>query len=148
MWKLTLGYSSPGQNWWQTLSGRKISCSQWEGPRCLAFFLLKFGGVGGGGFHFSLIPNVFPLSSQYVPQVFSIASHFYLICFGKCFPPCAYIGGAKGKELYTSKWGTFYFAEPPYFHVSWVMNQSNWLVAKKKLNLESPHRINRRGEIC
>jgi hypothetical protein len=72
-------------------------------------------------FHFSLVPNVFlifPLQvpngfssdSQYVPQVpnlflnmFSIAPHFYPICFGKCCPTFAYNTWAKGKNIDTSK---------------------------------------------
>jgi hypothetical protein len=35
------------------------------------FFLLSFGlGGGGGFFHFSFVPNMFPSGSQYVPNVF------------------------------------------------------------------------------
>jgi hypothetical protein len=37
--------------------------SQWEGSRCLAFILFKFGGREGFCFHFALIPNVFPRCS-------------------------------------------------------------------------------------
>jgi hypothetical protein len=73
------------------------------------------GGAGAGNFvHFSLVPNVFPLSSQwvltcsqYVPQIrnvflniFSIAPHFYPICFGTCSPLFTYIGGPKGRNIY------------------------------------------------
>jgi hypothetical protein len=49
--------------------GREIFCSLWEGPsmhsRCLAFFPFKFvgGGVKDFIFHFSLVPNAFPLCS-------------------------------------------------------------------------------------
>jgi hypothetical protein len=67
--------------------------------RCLAFFFLwSFGGSGEGLFFvfplFTMcshkqcsleVSNWFPSGSQYVPQhVFSIAPHFYPICFGKC----------------------------------------------------------------
>ncbi len=61
----------------------------------------------GGGLYFYFFPNVFPLSSQWVfikfqicppssqclPRHFSIAPHFYPICFGKCCPPFTYVGG-------------------------------------------------------
>ncbi len=77
----------------------------WEGRRRRIFF------------HFSLVPNAFPLcslqllnefssGSQYVPQVpnmSSMAPHFYPICFGKCCPPFTYIMWAKGEKIYTSK---------------------------------------------
>jgi hypothetical protein len=80
------------------------------------------GRAGGGGNFFSLVPNVFPLCSiyrfpsgfQYVPQVpnlfpnmFSIALHFYPICFGKCCPPFSPIWVGQRE-------GTLYFRiEPP-----------------------------------
>jgi hypothetical protein len=69
-----------------------------------------------GAFLFALVPNVFSLcslqvrngflsGSQYVPQVlnvfpnmFSIARHFYPLCFGKCCRPFTYIGGPKGRN--------------------------------------------------
>jgi hypothetical protein len=34
------------------------------------------------------------------PKEFSIAPHFYSICFGKCYPPFTYIDGQKGETLY------------------------------------------------
>jgi len=70
---------SPSQKWWQTLWGREISCSQWEGPsmlsRCLVFFAFKFGGGRGRVFfHFSSVATMFPLSSQWVLIRFPICS--------------------------------------------------------------------------
>jgi hypothetical protein len=41
--------------------------------KCLDFFPFKFWIWGGGGrtfFHFSFVPNMFPSSSQWVPNVF------------------------------------------------------------------------------
>ncbi len=125
------GGISPGQKWWQTLLEREISCSQWEGasmhPRCLPFSNCV---VGGFFFIFPWFPNVFSLSSfqvpngshlgsQYVPQfsnvlpnVFSIAPHFYRMCFGKCCHPFTCIGGSKGMNIiFQNK--IFYFGEPP-----------------------------------
>jgi hypothetical protein len=97
----------------------EISCNQWEGPsmhsRCLAFFLFKFC-EGRIFFHFSMVPTMFPLSSHEVRNmflnVFSIAPHFYPICFGKCCPPFTYIGGPKGTNCILQNI-TFYFVEPP-----------------------------------
>ncbi len=68
------------------------------------------------------VPNGFLLGSQYVPQdskvlpgIFSIAPHFYRICFGKCCHPFTYIGGPNGMNIiFQNK--TFYFGEPPQFH--------------------------------
>jgi len=88
------------------------------------------GGEGGNFFSFFLgsqcVPSMFPLSSQwvltcsqYVPQVrnvfpnmFSIAPHFYPICFGTCSPPFTYIGGPKGRN-YILQNKTFCFGESP-----------------------------------
>jgi hypothetical protein len=94
--------------------GKKNSWSQWEDPsllsRCLAFIHFRFGWVGGRGeggiggffFHFSLVPNVFTLSSLQVPNMFpnmfSIAPQFYPICFGKCCPPFTHIDRPKGRN--------------------------------------------------
>jgi hypothetical protein len=97
-------------------------------PCFFSFYVFVGGGGFCGGrerekdfFHFSLVPNVFPLcslhlfnafssGSKYVPQVPNIfpnmsstTPHFYPICFGKCCPPFTYITWAKGEELYTSK---------------------------------------------
>jgi hypothetical protein len=61
----------------------------------------------------------FPSGSQYLPQIpnvflnmFSIASHFYPICFGKCCPPFTGIRGPKGTNFILQN-KTFYFGEPP-----------------------------------
>jgi len=55
---------SPSQKWWQTLWGREISCSQWEGQACSQdawfFLLLSLGGAGEG---FFFIFRVLPLCS-------------------------------------------------------------------------------------
>jgi hypothetical protein len=48
--------------------------------------------------------------------VFSIARHFYPICFDKCCPPFPYIGGPKGKNFVLPN-KTFYFGEPPYIYI-------------------------------
>jgi len=75
-------------------NGKAQACIQ----GALLYFPFKFGDGEGIVFHFPLVPNVFPLcsrfkfamGSQYIPQVpnmFTIAPHFYPICFGKCCPP-------------------------------------------------------------
>jgi hypothetical protein len=72
-------------------------------------------GVGGGEGIFFIFPWLpmcshyiplsyqwFPLGSQNVPNVFSntfsIAPHFYPICFGKCCPPFTYTSAPKGRN--------------------------------------------------
>jgi hypothetical protein len=55
-------------------------------------------------FHFYLVPNVFL-------NMFSIAPHFYPICFGKCSPPFNGIGGPKGRNSILQN-RTFHFGEP------------------------------------
>jgi hypothetical protein len=71
---------------------------------------------GWGGI--SLVPNVFPVSSQWVPiwispcsqvpnvfpNMFSIVPHLYQICFGKMLSSFHVYRWAKGEgTLYTSK---------------------------------------------
>ncbi len=107
---------SPGREWWWTLLGREISCSQWEGPSmhssCLTFFFLSFGGRGGEGggkrgkdfcsffLGSQCVPTRLHSSSQWVPNVFPnmffIAPHFYPICFDKCCSPFTYITAPNG----------------------------------------------------
>ncbi len=69
---LCKGYITPGQKWWQTPLWREFS-NQWEDPSmysmCLAFLGFKFVG-GDFFFHVSLVPNVFPLCSTWVPNKF------------------------------------------------------------------------------
>jgi hypothetical protein len=59
-------------------------------------------------FHFSLVPNVFPLCSIQVPNMFpdmfSIAPPLLSHMLWQMFcAPFTYIDGAKEEELYTSK---------------------------------------------
>jgi hypothetical protein len=77
-WEGVLGKGVLGQakNGDELFWEEKISCSQLEGPsmhsRCLAFLPFKFWvGVVGKEFyfHFSLVPNVFPMCSL---EIFSI----------------------------------------------------------------------------
>jgi hypothetical protein len=63
--------------------------------------------------------------------MFSIAPHFYPICFGKCYPPFTYIGGPKVRISILQN-TTFYFGEPPKFHLISVMGESNWLIETQK----------------
>jgi hypothetical protein len=53
------------------------------------------------------VPIMFPLISHWVfnvfPDMFSIARHFYPICFGKCCPLFHLYSWAKGEGFYTSK---------------------------------------------
>jgi hypothetical protein len=115
---------SLGQRCWWTLLGRKISCSQHEGPsvhsRCLAFFF--FPQLGGGGF-FSFFPSsqcvstMCPSSSQWVPIGFSICSpssqcvpqhvlhstSLLSYMFWQMLSSFHLYRWAKGDELYTSK---------------------------------------------
>jgi hypothetical protein len=89
---------------------------QWEGSACtqsaLIFFLLSFGGWRIF-FIFFIVPNMFPSSSQWAPnlfprlpmcsqRVFSIARHFNPICFAQSLPLLTYLGGPKGEPLHLS----------------------------------------------
>jgi len=86
----------------------------------LLFFLLSFGGgrIGERGFFFqiSLVPNVLPLCSVQVPNVFpnmfSIAPHFSPIC--TLLSPI-YVAGPKGRNSILQN-RTFYCGEPAWFH--------------------------------
>jgi len=80
--------------------------------------------------------------------MFSIAPHFYPICFGKFCPPFTYIGGSKGRPNSILQNRTFYFGEPKYFFffLSRGLNKLAHCKKKKKMNLEAHHLINRRGE--
>jgi len=93
-------------------NGKAQACTQGT----LLFFLSSFGA--GGRFFFFIFPW-FPSGSHCVPQVpnefpnmFSIAPHFYPICFGKCYPPFTYIGGPKERITILQN-RAFYFGEPP-----------------------------------
>ncbi len=44
------------------------------------------------------VPNTFPKFSNVFSNMFSIAPHFYPICFGKCCSPFTYIGGSIGRN--------------------------------------------------
>jgi len=113
-----LYYISLGGKWWQILLGRKMPCSQWEGPsmhsRHLAFysfFPLRRGE--GFFFHFSIVPTMFPLGSQWVLNM----SPKFPMCSQHVFHSTSFISHkfwqmlssfhlyrcAKGNEIYTSK---------------------------------------------
>jgi hypothetical protein len=97
---------SLGPKWWPTLLRREISCNQCKGSRCLVFFLLS---LGVGFLLCSLeVLNVFP-------NVFSIAPHFYHLCFGKCWP--------KGRNsIFQNR--TFYFGSlHSFIFFEWWTNQ-------------------------
>jgi hypothetical protein len=51
-------------------------------------------------FKFPMGPHQVPTK---FPNMFSIAHHFYPICFGKCRPPFPYIGGPKGMNFILPK---------------------------------------------
>ncbi len=85
--------------------GTEVSCNQWEGSACTQSALLfsfKFG-VGAGQeedfFHFSFLPNRFPMCSL---KVLSISPCFNPICFGQSPSLFTYIVGPKGEALYHS----------------------------------------------
>jgi hypothetical protein len=61
--------------------------------------------------------------------MFSIATHFYPICF--CKYPSTYIGGPKVRISILQN-TTFCFGEPPKFHLISVMGESNWLIETQK----------------
>ncbi len=94
-------------------NGKAQACTQ----GALLFFLISFvRGVTRISFHFALVPNGFPSGSPFLnvfPNMFSIAPHFYPICFGKCFPPFTHVGGRKGRNAILQN-RTFYYREPPY----------------------------------
>jgi hypothetical protein len=99
------------RNFMQPMGRRAQACTQ----GALHFFLLSLGVWGWGGFFpilpwFSMcshhVPNEFSSGFQYVPQVpnvfpnmFSIAPHFYPICFAKCCAPFTYIAGPNGRNF-------------------------------------------------
>jgi hypothetical protein len=81
------------------------------------------------------------------PKKFPIGSHFYPICFGRC-PPFSCIDGPKGKASLLHN-RTFYFGEPLMGFIWGGMDQSNWLITKKK-NWTLEYwigEVNRRGGI-
>ncbi len=79
-------------------------CSKFfaDGPINLAPFFKKLKSWGKDFFHFSLVPNAFTVCSLQVPKMFpkmfSIAPHFYPICFGECCPLFTYIVGPRGRN--------------------------------------------------
>jgi hypothetical protein len=61
---------------------------------------------------------MFPMSSQYVPQVLNVlpktspkAPHLCPYVLAKCCPPFTYLGGSKGRNSILQN-RTFYFGEP------------------------------------
>ncbi len=86
-------------------------------------------------------PNVFP-------SVFSIAPHFYPICFGKYFPPFPCISGPKEKNfkilqnIITKIWGVSIvlevFGDGPIKPASCQKKEKTW---------DAPHLINAKHNI-
>ncbi len=108
--------------------------------KCPNFLFLKFW-VGGKDFFFFIFP-VFPTCSFQVPngfpicslRVFPIGPPFNSICFAQSSPILTYIGGPKGETLHlsieSSNLGSLCS-----FNFDFAMGQSNWLIAKNKLEL-------------
>ncbi len=143
---------SPGWKWWQTLLRKGISCSQPMGrPKHalkVSVFLLSLGEggvVGGSGFFFIFpwfpmcshyVPNMFPLRSHgfssgshfvhqvpnVFPNMFSIAPHFYPLCFGNRCPLFTYVGGRKERNALLQN-RNFYFLESLHCLFEWWANQ-------------------------
>ncbi len=91
--------NSLGKRNFMPANGKAQACTQ----GALLFFLISFGRGGDKDF-FSFflgsqwVPIRFPICSPFLnvfPNMFSIAPHFYPICFGKCFPPFTYIVGSS-----------------------------------------------------
>jgi hypothetical protein len=78
-------------------NGKAQACTQ----GALLFFLLSSHCVPQ---HVPQVPNVFL-------NMFSMAPHFYHICFGKCCPPFTCVGGPKGRNSIPQN-RAFYFGEP------------------------------------
>ncbi len=109
--------------------------------KCLdLFFLLRFG-LGGGEnfFSFSLcsqhVPFKFPVGSHQVPNVFPKGcsqQHLALIPYvlPKVFPFSPIQLGHRRKQLDFNR--TFDFWGALIVSIFFVMDQSNWLIAKKK----------------
>ncbi len=73
-------------------------------PMCSYYVPFKFSKGSHQVFQYvPKVPNVFPNMS-------SIGTHFYSICFGKCCPPFTYIAGPKGRNFKLQN-RTFYFGE-------------------------------------
>jgi hypothetical protein len=122
----------------------EISCSQWEGSACtenaLIFFLLSFG-EGGRGEGFLFILHLFPTCSFQVPNMFhrfsmcwarvcAIAPHFSPICFAQSPPLLTNKAGPREDASIFPE--NLLCWEACMFQFTFVMGQSNWLIAKNK----------------
>ncbi len=110
----------------------EIPCSQWERSACTesgSIFFFKFWvGVAEDFFHSSFVPNMFPSSSQCVPNINSLESHmfcpqsspFHLYTWakGRGHPSFQRIFCLGGASIVST--------------VFCVMAQSNWFIAKRK----------------
>jgi hypothetical protein len=114
--------------------------------KCLDFFPFKFWvGVGEDFFHFSFVPNKFPSSSQWVPIRFPICSQgsqcvpnstsFESHMFCPKSSPSHLYRWAKGGGI-PSLHRIFYVGKASTISTfDFAMGQSNWLIAKKKLDM-------------
>jgi hypothetical protein len=66
------------------------------------------GGVGGERGSKQRVPKFLHMFAKEFP----IARHFYPTCFGKCYPPCVYVG-APNKRNSILQNRTFYFWKLP-----------------------------------
>jgi hypothetical protein len=115
-----------GEEAWLLACRKKQTCTM---RKTMFHFLLGFPMCS----HY--VPIKFPSHSQYLPQIpnvflnmFSIAPHFYSICFGICCPP---FRGQRGQTLYFKIEPSILRNLHSLFFV-WTMGQSNWVTAKKK----------------
>jgi hypothetical protein len=95
--------------------GNFFPLSQWEGPRCLAFFTFKF--LKGEVEEFfkiipgsQCVPTMFQLSSQWVPIMFPIcpqqvlhSTSFLSHMLREMLPSFHQYTWCEGEELYTSQ---------------------------------------------
>ncbi len=86
------------------------------------YFVYWEGGGARIFFHFSLVPNMFPLSYQWVPQ------H---VLHSKCCPPFTYIGGRKGRNIIVQN-----RREPPQFFVFLFLSDGPIKLARFKKEKE------------
>jgi len=100
------------------------------------YFSFKFWGWGvwreeEDFFSIFLFPTCSLEVAIRFPRVFPIAPRFNLICFAQSPPLLTYTGGPKGEALHFSI-GSSILGSLHGFNFFFVMDQSSWLITKKK----------------
>jgi hypothetical protein len=117
--------------------------------KCLGFFRFKVWewGVAGVEDFFSFFPGSdyvlfkFPMDTHQVanmfPNMFSIAPHFYPICFGRCCPSFTNIVGPTGRNsILQNRTFTFYFGGASIVSFFWSDGTNKLACCEKKKKIE------------